>query len=299
VPALERIDGSTFLLRGSPQALLYLEGDTRVLYVVDPGQGGGRVKALARAVRELAPERVVAVVTHFHSDHLEVLSRGRPSFDEVLVPRGDEAGAADPRARLAMTFGYPLEPGDYELFSLPFPAPRVEYTGVYEPGQRVGPLETLPLPGHTPGHAGVATPDGVLYAGDAIFGTRVLERYALPYHRDPCTALESLDSIAGYSPNVLVPGHGPPVKGQEALELVNLNKARIAGMLESVEAAIGEGPATVGEVLAAAAGGVDASTPPGLAMLLEQTVRGALACLARRGRAKPVATARGLGWVRA
>lgn len=38
----------------------------------------------------------------------------------------------------------------------------------------------LPLPGHSPGHIGIATPDGVLYVGDALMGERLLENAKLP-----------------------------------------------------------------------------------------------------------------------
>ncbi len=298
MPAYERLVGDTFLLRGSPQAVAYLDGDG-TLYIIDPGQGSGRVKSLQKLARDLAPKRLVAIVTHFHSDHLEVLARGRPVFDEVHVPEPDAPGVRDPAVRMAMTFGYPLDAGDEEAMGLPFRAPGVEYTHTYKPGGRIGPLETIPLPGHTPGHTGVKTPDGVFYAADAIFGPRVLERYLLPYHRDPCMALETISRIEGLDYEVLVPGHGPRQDRGSASELVEANRRAVESLVESVESLLGETPRTPGEILERlAAGRLDPESKPGLVMLLEQTVRGTLACLARRGRARPAVTPSGVGWVK-
>ncbi len=299
VPVYEALAGDTLLLRGSPQGLLYRDSDT--LYVIDPGQGGGRLKALVKAARDLSPGRLVAVITHFHSDHLEVLHRagGRLSFDEVLAPEGDAAGVGDPRVRLSMTFGYPLEPGDEEALGLPFPAPPVGYTGTFKPGEPVGPLETIPLPGHTPGQAGVATPDGVFLAADALFGDRVLQRYLLPYHRDSCTALETLRGLDTGRYDYLVPGHGPVVRGGDAGPLIEANIRALEEAVARVEEAAAQGPMTLEEMLRAVAGDPSRAGTPGLLMLVEQSLRGILACLARRGRVKPLVTPRGLAWVKA
>lgn len=38
----------------------------------------------------------------------------------------------------------------------------------------------IPLPGHTPGHTGIVTPDNVLYVGDAVLSRRILQAAKLP-----------------------------------------------------------------------------------------------------------------------
>jgi glyoxylase-like metal-dependent hydrolase (beta-lactamase superfamily II) len=86
------------------------------------------------------------------------------------------------------------------------------------PGDRVGSLEAIASPGHTPGHlAFLDTRDGTLYCGDA-FATlggvstpaRTNPRFPLPglatWHRP--TALESSRALRALEPSRLAPGHG-------------------------------------------------------------------------------------------
>lgn len=280
---------NTFLVRGSPAALTYMEGGT--LYVIDPGHGGGRVKSLGKLIRDLKPAETIAVITHYHSDHLEVVSRRRQWFDEVLAPRPDAPGVESGVYRLAMTFGYPLDPSDPYLV---FPAPDVEGVEVFEPGERIGPLETVHLPGHTPGQVGVVTPSSILYGADAVFGTGVLGRYSLPYHRDPCIALHSLDRISETGVDTLVPGHGPVTEASGIPALVEANKSKIRESLSRIQALLSEGAYSIDELLPRV---VDKpADTPGLHMLLEQVLRGALLCLSRQGLAEPLLEEGRLKW---
>lgn len=49
----------------------------------------------------------------------------------------------------------------------------------------------IPLPGHTPGHTGIVTPDDVLYVGDAVVDDDVLQSSKLPSTWDWALDLES------------------------------------------------------------------------------------------------------------
>lgn len=46
------------------------------------------------------------------------------------------------------------------------------------------PFGIIPLPGHTPGHTGIVTPDQVFYVGDAVLSEAVLKSAKLPSTRD-------------------------------------------------------------------------------------------------------------------
>ncbi|HHW92632.1 MAG TPA: hypothetical protein GX735_08070 [Firmicutes bacterium] len=64
------------------------------------------------------------------------------------------------------------------------------------PGEKTAEgLEILPLPGHSPGQIGVATPDGVLFSGDAYFAIDTLEKYFLPYFVDIPRAKETISRL--------------------------------------------------------------------------------------------------------
>jgi len=286
----DQVVGDAVLVRGSPSSLLVETGEG--LIIVDPGHGGGKVKSLKKA---LAGREALAVVTHYHSDHFEVLSRGKLPVARVAAPRLDAPGVEHPEYRLGMTFGYPLDPGDPFLV---FPAPPVRVDMVFEPGSRIWGLETVPLPGHTPGQAGIVTPGGVLYAGDALFGDKVLERYALPYHRDTCRALETLEALDPYRYEAIVPGHGPVVSGDAARGLVDKNIASLKLALDRVVEALSE-PASLEALARRLLGDAPPAGSVGLYMLLEQSLRGMLLCLARRGLVEAVLEGGFVVWRRA
>jgi len=250
------------------------------------------VKSLRKPLRG---REARAIVTHYHSDHFEVLARGKLPITRVAAPAGDAPGVEDPVYRLGMTFGYPLEPGDPFLV---FPAPPVRVDEAFQPGRKVWGLETIPLPGHTPGQAGVVTPGGVLYAGDALFGDKVLERYVLPYHRDPCRALETLQALDPYRYEAIVPGHGPVVSGDEAARLVEANIEAIQGSLDRLLGLLDQ-PSTLGELARGLIGPGGRAGSVGLYMLLEQSLRGMLLCLQRRGLVVAELSGEGLVWRRA
>lgn len=289
MPPYSRVRGRTYHVRGSPSSLAYVGDDA--LYLVDPGHGGGKIKSLTRLLRDLGAQSAVAVITHYHSDHLEAVARRPSLYSRVIATSRDRPGVEDPLIRVAMTFGYPVPP---DSPFLPFRAPPVRVDETIDPGESVGPLRTVPLPGHTPGQIGVITPDRVLYAADAVFGEMVLKRYPLPYHLDPCTALESLERIRREDWDILVPGHGPVLEREEALALIGENEEAVRRLLESVEEIAGEGASSEEITRRLVAG--RAPDSPGMYMLLEQTVRGALSCLARQGRVEPRAGPEGLAW---
>ena len=217
---LIHLSGNTYLLRGSPVTIVYSYKET--VYIIDPGHGSKRSKQLRQALSDLGAERVVAIITHYHSDHLSITGKINPS--KVVSSRQDRLCIEDPRLRILVTFGYPIPPGHP---SLPFDAPGVKVTSTVEPGEEIeGILETIPLPGHTPGQIGIATPDSVLYLADSAFGTRVLENYYIPYHLDYDTALRTLykirDEYAGEYSRVVF-GHGPLVSREEALGIIEEN----------------------------------------------------------------------------
>ena len=87
------------------------------------------------------------------------------------------------------------------------------------PGDRVGSLEVIASPGHTPGHIAFRdTRDNSLIAGDAFSSigglsvpSRLHLRFPLPYIAT-CSrpaALNSAEQLRGLEPTVLVVGHGP------------------------------------------------------------------------------------------
>ncbi|MEB3807257.1 MAG: MBL fold metallo-hydrolase [Desulfurococcales archaeon] len=290
VDRLVRLGDSTYLLRGSPSTLFYV--DDGVVYVVDPGHGSKRAKQIKRVLAELGGG-AVAVVTHYHSDHFETLSKDT-GVRKVYSSRLDRPGIEYPEYRVSMTFGLPLEEWREVLLYKPV---AVKVDEAFNCGGQVGPLETLHLPGHTPGQVGVLTPDGILYAADAVFGERVLEAYLLPYHRDPCKARDSLAKLLGASFQVLVPGHGPVLEEGEGRELIQANMRVLDSFLSRLVESL-EKPVSFEEILHRLVDDASKAGSPGAMFLVEQSLRGALACLAGRGLIEAGLEKRGVVWVK-
>jgi glyoxylase-like metal-dependent hydrolase (beta-lactamase superfamily II) len=158
----------------------------------------------------------------------------------------------------------------------------------------------MALPGHTHGHTGYSTPDGVLYSGDALLGLRVLEAFGVPYHEDPCMAAGSLERLLDAVDRfeAVVPGHGPVMRSGEAAAAVEANLARVREAGEALVEDLSRQPLTPGEAAVRLASRFSprALAEPGLLALLEETVRGYIGCLSQAHRLEPQATSRGVAW---
>ena len=194
-----------------PVNCYFIRGDEG-LTLIDAGLPG-MGKLLLAAAKELEAPLVRVLLTHAHSDHLGALAELRElqprlpffiSTRDARILAGDHSlDANEPQTKLRGG-----------LTTLPF-AP----DGLFNAGDRFGPLEVIAAPGHTPGHvAFFDRRDRSLIAGDA-FQTHpsltvsgvVRWRFPFPalatWHRP--TALASARHLLGYRPERLAVGHGP------------------------------------------------------------------------------------------
>jgi glyoxylase-like metal-dependent hydrolase (beta-lactamase superfamily II) len=167
--------------------------------------------ALLAAAREAgAPIRRIAL-THGHGDHVG-------SVDELKGKLGAEVQVLmpEPDARIhAGETGVEGKPkGSWPTLST---VPDVRLM----PGDRVGSLEVIPSPGHTPGHVSfLDTRDRTLIAGDVFttFGSLQVTNHF--YWRFPLAAMATNDkqqdlasarALRALDPSLLVVGHGGAV----------------------------------------------------------------------------------------
>ncbi len=179
--------------------------------LVDTTVGGGAEQLIGAARNAGADIRRIAL-THGHGDHvgsLDALKQQLGDSVQVLMPELD----ARIHAGEKVVDGKPA--GSWPKLET---TPDVRLTG----GERIGSLEVVPTPGHTPGHVSfLDTRDGTIIVGDtftSIGGLAVSNHF---YLRFPLAAmatwdkgkdLESAKKLRELEPAVLVVGHGNPVR---------------------------------------------------------------------------------------
>jgi glyoxylase-like metal-dependent hydrolase (beta-lactamase superfamily II) len=202
---------------GSVNCFLVRENDGFTL--VDTGLPGSAAKILAAARDGGAEIRRIAL-THAHGDHVGSLAALHEQLPdaEVLVPARDARFLRGDRS---------LDPDEPQVkLRGSYPEVDVEPTRLLSAHDRVGSLEVVPSPGHTPGHVSLRdTRDGTLVAGDAfqtLGGIAVAGKlrplFPLPalatWHRP--TALESARRLRELEPSRLAVGHGRVVESPAA-----------------------------------------------------------------------------------
>jgi glyoxylase-like metal-dependent hydrolase (beta-lactamase superfamily II) len=165
----------------------------------------GAASAAGGEIRRIA-------LTHGHGDHvgaLDALKERLGDTVEVLMPELDariHAGEKVVDGKL---------PGSWPKIST------VPDTMLRE-GDRVGSLEVIPTPGHSPGHVSFRdTRDNTVIAGDVFttYGSAAVSNHF--YWRFPLAAmatwdkgkdLEAARTLRALDPSTLVVGHGPAVR---------------------------------------------------------------------------------------
>jgi len=188
----------------------YLVREDDGFTLVDTTMGGAADSLLAAAREEGGAISRIAL-THGHGDHvgsLDALKDALASSVEVSMPE------LDARIHAGETVVEGKLPGSW-------PKLRTKPDVLLSPGDRVGSLEVVASPGHSPGHVSfVDTRDRTLLAGDVYttYGSAAVTNHF--YLRFPLAAmatwdkakdLESARALRALEPALLAVGHGPAV----------------------------------------------------------------------------------------
>lgn len=208
----------------------YLVREDDGFTLVDTSMPGG-TKDVLSAAQTGGPVRRI-LLTHAHGDHVGSLDK----LHEQLGPEVEVAiSGRDARFLAGDRSLDPDEPqsklsGSYPQCSTR-PARRLD------PEVRIGSLEVVASPGHTPGHISLWDPrDGTLIAGDAFStlggvctASRVNPRFPLVGLAtwDRPTAQRSAEALRVLAPSLLATGHGPVVRDpQTAMDEALVSGAR-------------------------------------------------------------------------
>jgi glyoxylase-like metal-dependent hydrolase (beta-lactamase superfamily II) len=189
----------------------YLVQEDDGFTLVDTNLSGSAKDILAAAEAHGVPI-VRIVLTHAHNDHvasLDALKQELPEAEVAITARearflaGDQSLDPDePQAKLR---------GGYQQCT-------TQPTRTLQPGDRIGSLEVIASPGHTPGHVALLdVRDKTLIAGDAFqtqggIAVSGVIRWLFPlpalatWHKP--TALQSAKALRALNPTRLAVGHG-------------------------------------------------------------------------------------------
>jgi glyoxylase-like metal-dependent hydrolase (beta-lactamase superfamily II) len=177
-------------------------------------------KQILGAAEKLGAPIVRIVLTHAHGDHigsLDELAAALPDAEVIITTRDARLLAKE------MTLD-PGEPADKLRGG--YSGAKTKPTRTVQAGDRIGSLEVIATPGHTPGHASfLDTRDKTLITGDAystLGGVATPAKFFLPFplvyaatwHRP--TALESARALRKLDPARLAPGHGKIIESPAA-----------------------------------------------------------------------------------
>lgn len=190
----------------------YLVREDDGFTLVDTCLAGSAIGIL-KAVDQVGGSIRRIVLTHAHGDHAG-------SLDELHAAlSGIEVMLSTRSARL-MARDFTLDPDEPQSpVRGSWPVVTTQPTKTFEEGDRIGSLQVILSPGHTPGHVSfLDTRDGTLIAGDAFStqsGTKVSGDTNLlfpflmmaTWHKP--TALASAQRLVDSNPERLAVGHGP------------------------------------------------------------------------------------------
>jgi glyoxylase-like metal-dependent hydrolase (beta-lactamase superfamily II) len=188
------------------------DGDGLVLVDTGPLSAGPRLVCSVRMLG-LEPTAITEVVlSHWHREHAGAAARFARSSASPTV----RIGADD---RPVLTGSAPPGGGqEGELLSDRAHRPlaqaeQLSTAAAHTDAETLpGGLEVVAAPGHTAGHCAFWLPEGgALLAGDALMSMAGLHRPPAVLCADRAAAEASLARLAGYEPEVVAVGHGPPI----------------------------------------------------------------------------------------
>ncbi|MDY6964579.1 MAG: MBL fold metallo-hydrolase [Halobacteriota archaeon] len=147
------------------------------------------------------PEDIQTIIhTHYHIDH----TGGTVELKNLT---GARLAIHEKDARYLS--------GEVQGFSIPFMKnPQIEADILLKEGEKIGNLEVIHAPGHTPGSICLYNPEkGVIFSGDALqcglFGGVSLPIKA--FTEDMDEAKKSINKISRMEFDTMLPGHGKPI----------------------------------------------------------------------------------------
>ncbi len=223
-----------------------LEGPTNIGFIVRNRDvlliDSGNDKEAGRRINKVLKEKDWTlkglINTHSNADHIG----GNDYFQRnlncpVYAPVLEYCFIEHPELEAAFLWGgYAVK----DLRSKFFQARPSRVTGFLSPGDDRGlGLEILSLKGHFFNMIGIRTPDDVLFLGDCLFGSAILEKYGIPFIYDVAAYKQTIQDVRELEARYYVPSHGP---AEEEIDPLAQNNLAMVSAIESQVKNILSGP---------------------------------------------------------
>lgn len=165
----------------------------------------GRSEAILAELQALgcAPSDIAHILlTHHDVDHIgNAYALQQASGAKLWAPGED----------LPYILGQRNRPGIKRLVQAVIRVPVPQVNETYTPGQRIGGVEVIPTPGHTPGHVSFLAGE-ILFSGDLVISSNGRLQPAPAFMTwDRAVLKRSLSEVKRFSFAWVCPAHGKPV----------------------------------------------------------------------------------------
>jgi glyoxylase-like metal-dependent hydrolase (beta-lactamase superfamily II) len=218
------------------------------------------------------------LITHGHADHFSCASFLNKQGVRVVAAREEVALVENPEINIRGMFSW-AKPSE-EMVTRLFRGEGCRVDDYLDTWHDSG-IQVIPLPGHTLGHSGFLTEDGVLFSGDALYLKDVWERHPLPYAIDIGLVESSLNLIASLDFEWLVPAHGYPVRKDSSEAHINFHLERISAICDMILGELKKA-STTEEIIAFSSRNLGLIENPAQYWLAVTTIKGFLANLLQR-----------------
>ncbi len=199
------IAGTSYYVPGRVNVGIWVDGDRAIL--IDSGGDENAGRQFYRAITAKGWTLEGIVNTHSNADHI-----GGNAFLQkktgcwIAATRIESVFIERPHLEPTFLWGAApfAELRNKFLEACPSKVDRIIGDDGTIPGT---PLRAVPLPGHFLDMVGVRTPEGVLYAADAVFSAEIVEKYRFIVTLDVAAALATLDALEGDGASFFVPCH--------------------------------------------------------------------------------------------
>lgn len=205
------IVGDTYYVPGMTNVAIYKD------YLIDPGKN--EHIDWKRPENSIGKKVAYGLITHCHDDHFWHAADLRNSGASIYAPAGEIPLIEDLDIHMEGFYMWVRPPEGMKPWY--FRGTSCPVDGAVE-GLDM-PLEIVPMPGHTKGHVGYQTPDGVLLAADAMVAKDIWETAGIFYFTDIPDTRRTLKELMKTNADYVLPTHTGLLTREDAIELAEIN----------------------------------------------------------------------------